>query len=161
MTATILVEMRRPSVCDGLVRVDDHMQRPSCAQYQIGNALQVEPLPTPTTIQFVVLLLTRMQAKDWGNIMLTLYERDGWTLTDDSHTEKISPSASHAGLLLPSPLSGAALPPSSLQPAMRLTASDAVCLLPRYCMHVTVRVAFYSNRAGDHVDSNNSSEMGL
>lgn len=50
MTATIWVEMRRPSVYEGVVRVEEYFvtsqsvkdyQKPSCAQYQIGNALQV------------------------------------------------------------------------------------------------------------------------
>ena len=50
MTATIWVEMRRPSVYEGVVRVEEYcttpqgmsiVQKPSCAQYQIGNALQV------------------------------------------------------------------------------------------------------------------------
>ena len=50
MTATIWVELRRPSVYEGVVRVEEYcvtpqgismVQKPSCAQYQIGNALQV------------------------------------------------------------------------------------------------------------------------
>jgi hypothetical protein len=41
------------------------------------------------------------QAKDWGNIMLALYERDGWTLVDDSHTEKASPSTSQSSAPVP------------------------------------------------------------
>jgi hypothetical protein len=50
MTATIWVELRRPSVYEGVVRVEEYnvtahgirdVQRPTCAQYQIGNALQV------------------------------------------------------------------------------------------------------------------------
>ncbi len=50
MTAMIWVEMRRPSVYEGVVRVEEYcvtsqgvkdVQKPSCAQYQIGNALQV------------------------------------------------------------------------------------------------------------------------
>jgi hypothetical protein len=52
MAATIWVEMRRPSVYEGVVRVEEwcvsaqgvkDVQKPSCAQYQIGNALQVSP----------------------------------------------------------------------------------------------------------------------
>ena len=44
------VELRRPSVYEGVVRVEEYcvtpqgismVQKPSCAQYQIGNALQV------------------------------------------------------------------------------------------------------------------------
>jgi hypothetical protein len=50
MMAMIWVEMRRPSVYEGVVRVEEYcvtpqgvkdVQKPSCAQYQIGNALQV------------------------------------------------------------------------------------------------------------------------
>ncbi len=47
-------------------------------------------------------VLIHEQAKDWGNIMLALYERDGWTLVDDSHTEKNSVLSSQAYSSLPS-----------------------------------------------------------
>jgi hypothetical protein len=114
MAATIWVEMRRPSVYEGVVRVEEwcvsaqgvkDVQKPSCAQYQIGNALQV-------IYCFYLLFcsLTFKQAKDWGNIMLALYERDGWTLVDDSHTEKapFPPLQPHPAASVPSSVSSTA-----------------------------------------------------
>jgi len=60
--------------------------------------------------------LTVKQAKDWGNIMLALYERDGWALVDDSHTEKVPPPPpSHAAASVPSSVSSSAPPPSHIQ----------------------------------------------
>ena len=67
------------------------------------------------------------QAKDWSNIMLALYERDGWTLVDDSHTEKVSPSSSQSSAPLPSSASGIFIISSPAQTCCLSLSSFLLC----------------------------------